>query len=154
MTEDVGQGSSDSDSSPEDGDLVPYRVLDTANRRTAGGVYLVAAGVAGGVVVATGISLMWLTAVLPLLGIALYQFVSGRPLETSDMEAIDIASNAAPFDVGHGSATLGFAGFTAKPVWQVLVFEAGTTPRHQALVTVDALTGEVAGSYSEPVDPV
>ena len=154
MTEGPGQNSSESDSSPGSGDVGPYRVLDTANRRVAGGVYLIAAGVAGGVVVTTGISVMWLTAVLPLLGIALYQFVSGRQLETSDMEAIDIASRAAPFDVGHGSATLGFIGFIAKPVWQVLVFEAGPSPRHQALVTVNALTGEVAGSYSEPVDPV
>jgi hypothetical protein len=67
------------------------------------------------------------------------------------MAAIAIASDAAPFPVGHGSATLGFTGLTAKPVWQVLVFESGAAPRHQALVTVDALTGEVTGTYSEAV---
>jgi hypothetical protein len=133
------------------GDLVPYRSLDTKNRRTAAAVYLVAAAVAATVVLATGISLMWLTAVLPLVAIATYQFIAGRRLQTSDMEAIALASDAAPFDVGHGSATLGFTGITAKPVWQVLLFEAGATPHHQALVTVDALTGEVTGTYAEPV---
>jgi hypothetical protein len=132
-------------------ELVPYRALDTTNRRVAAVVYLVAAAVAVGVVLATGIGLMWLTAVLPLVGIATFQLIGGRHLRTSDMEAIDIASEAAPFDVGHGSATLGFTGLTAKPVWQVLVFESGATPLHQALITVDALTGTVTGTYSEPV---
>jgi hypothetical protein len=133
------------------GDLVPFRSLDTKNRRTAAAVYLLAAAVAAAVVLVGGISLMWLSAVLPLVAIATYQFIAGRPLQTSDMEAIALASNAAPFDVGHGSATLGFAGIAAKPVWQVLLFEAGAEPRHQALVTVDALTGEVVGTYAEPV---
>ena len=132
-------------------ELVPFRPLDTTNRRVVAVVYLVAAGVAAGVVLATGISLMWITAVLPFLALAAFQFIGGRHLKTSDMEAIDIASKAAPFDVGHGSATLGFTGVTAKPVWQVLVFESGATPLHQALVTVDALTGEVTGTYSEAV---
>lgn len=147
---DAGKPSSSENDSAA-GDLVPFRSLDTKNRRTAAGVYLVAAAVAAAVVVATGISLMWLTAVLPLVVIATYQFIAGRRLQTSDMEAIALASNAAPFDVGHGSATLGFTGITAKPVWQVLLFEAGAAPHHQALVTVDGLTGEVMGTFAEPV---
>ena len=153
MTEAGADGPPKPEYRPDSQDLAPYRVLDTTNRRAAGVVYLVGAAVAAGVVLATGISLMWLTAVLPLVAIAVYQFVAGRHLETSDMEAIDIAFDAAPFDVGHGSATLGFTGPTAKPVWQVLVFEAGPTPGHQALVTVDALTGEVTGTYAEAVPP-
>jgi hypothetical protein len=141
-------------SSSEGTELVPHRALDTANRRAAGAVYLIGALIGAGLILATGISLMWLTAVLPLLGIAGYQFVAGRRIRTSDMEAIQIASDSAPFDVGHASATLGFTGLTAKPVWQVLAFEAGSAPRHQALVTVDALTGEVTGSFAEAVEPV
>jgi hypothetical protein len=133
---------------------VPHRVLDTANRRTAGAVYLIAAMLALGLIAATGTSLMWLTAVLPLLGIAGYQFVAGKHIRTTDMQAIQIASVAVPFDVGHASATLGFTGFMAKPVWQVLVFEAGSAPHHQALVTVDALSAEVTGSFAEAVEAV
>lgn len=154
MTGDIAGGEPHQESGAEGAVPVPHRVLDTANRRAAGAVYLIGALVAAGLIVATGISLMWLTGVLPLLGIAGYQFVAGRRIRTSDMEAIQIASDAAPFDVGHASATLGFTGLTATPVWQVLVFEAGSVPRHQALVTVNALTGEVTGSFAEVVEPV
>lgn len=141
-------------SDPPPSELTPHRLLDTANRRAAGAVYLIAALGAVGLVVSTGANVMWLTSVVPLLGIAGYQFIAGRHIRTSDMEAIQLASDAAPFVVGHASATLGFTGLTAKPVWQVLAFEAGSVPHHQALVTVDALTGEVTGSFSEAVDPV
>jgi len=154
MTGDEAKGEPNLESGSEGTRLVPHRVLDTANRRAAGAVYVVGALIGAGLILATGVSLMWLTAVLPLLGIAGYQFVAGRRIGASDMEAIQIASDAAPFDVGHASATLGFTGLTAKPVWQVLAFEAGSVPRHQALVTVDALTGEVTGSFAEAVEPV
>jgi hypothetical protein len=36
-------------------------------------------------------------------------------------------------------------------VWEVLVFESGSMPDHQALLTVDALTGDVTGTYVEAV---
>jgi hypothetical protein len=117
-------------------------------------VYLGTAVLAGVAVLFTHVNLMWLTAAIPLLVIAGYHFVAGRHLQVRDMEAIEIASREAPFDVGHASATLGFVGFTAKPVWQVLTFEAGGSPQHQALVTVDALTGRVTGVFSEAVPAV
>ncbi|GMQ93711.1 MAG: hypothetical protein BMS9Abin12_1191 [Acidimicrobiia bacterium] len=139
-----------SDSEPRE--MVPYRVVDTSNRRGAGVVYLAAAGLTAILVTTTGVSLMWLTIVLPLGLLAAYQFVSGRRMKVTDAEAIEIASAAAPFDMGHASATLGFTGFTAKPVWQVLVFESGPAPEHQALVTVDALSGTVTGTYAEAVE--
>lgn len=132
----------------------PHRLLDTANRRAAGTVYLVAGLVAVPLILVTGVDLMWVTAVVPLVAIAVYHFVAGRHLEVRDMEAIEIASTEAPFEVGHASATLGFVGLTAKPVWQVLAFEAGDTPRNQTLVTVDALTGAVTGTFTEAVIPV
>jgi hypothetical protein len=114
-------------------------------------VYFVAALVAGMLVITTDVAAMWLTAVVPLTAIGIYQLVAGQPLKISDRDAIGIASEAAPFDVGHSSATLGFTGFTAKPVWEVLVFQSGPMPDHQALLTVDALTGDVTGTYTEAV---
>lgn len=132
--------------------LIPYRSLDTANRRAAAGVYLVAAAGAAAIVVASGVEFMWITAVVPLIGVAIYQFIAGRSMQVTDMQAIEIASDTAPFEVGHGSATLGFTGVAARPIWQVLVFEAGPAPEHQALVTVDALSGDVTGTYSEEVE--
>jgi len=139
-------------SNSEPREMAPYRVVDTSNRRVAGIVYLVAAGFAAILVGRTGISLMWLTIVAPLVLLAAYQFAAGRRMKVTDAQAIGIASDAAPFDVGHASATLGFTGFAAKPVWQVLVFESGAAPKHQALVTVDALTGGVTGTYAEAVE--
>jgi hypothetical protein len=73
-------------------------------------------------------------------------------MRISDMEAIAIASDAASFDVGHASGSLGFRGPLAKPVWQVLVYGAGAAPRMQAVVAVDALSGDVRGVYEEPVE--
>lgn len=135
-------------------DLVPHRAIDTTNRRSVAVVYLGAALVAVGMILVTDVGAMWLTAVLPFLGIAVYHVVASRHIRVADMEAIQVASDAAPFEVGHGSATLGFTGLTAKPVWQVLVFESGPVPGHQSLVTVDALSGEVTGIFVEAVEPV
>lgn len=141
-----------SDPDPLNGQFGPYRALDTSDRRVAAGVYLVSAVLAGVLVVVSGVDLMWLTVVLPLLLLAGYQTVAGKSMKVGDMEAIAIGSEKAPFEVGHGSATLGFAGLMARPVWQVLVFEAGAAPHHQALITVDAHTGSVGDTYAEAVD--
>lgn len=132
----------------------PYRVLDTATRRRAGIVYIVMAAVVAAIVLVTSVSLMWLTGVVPLVVLALIQFVGGWKIKVTDMEAIAIAENATSFDAGHASGSLGFRGWLAKPVWQILVFAAGPgSPDHQAVVTVDGLSGEVLGVYEEDVEP-
>ena len=132
--------------------LAPFRPLDTAKRRRAGIVYLVMAAVAALLVIAAGVATMWVTTVIPLVGIAAYQFIGGWKLEVTDMQAIEIAGETASFPFGHGSATLGFRGPLAKPVWQVLVFADGPTPDRQALVTVDGLSGDITGIYEEAVE--
>jgi len=133
-------------------EIGPFRKLDTSDRRVAAVVYLVAAAGAAAVTSESGIDLMWLTVVLPLVVIGMYQIASGRPMAISDIESVKIASGAAPFDVGHASATLGFHGLLARPVWQVLAFESGGYPGHQALVTVDAYSGEVTGTFAQSVE--
>ena len=133
----------------------PFRVLDTATRRRAGVVYLIMAALMAGVVLIADVSLMWLTGVLPLVALAAIQFVGGWKIKVTDMEAITIASDTTSFDVGHASGSLGFRGWLAKPVWQILAFEAGPgSPEHQAVVTVDGLSGEIRGIYEEAVEPV
>jgi hypothetical protein len=129
----------------------PFRILDTAKRRRAGVVYIVMAGLAAVITVATQIQLLWLTAVLVLLMLAAFQFLGGWKMQVADMDAIERASEHVSFKVGHGSATLGYRGFRARPVWEVLVFGDGPAPRFQALVTIDAVSGEVTGTYEEPV---
>jgi len=131
--------------------VVPFRVLDTATRRRAGVVYLVVAVLAVMLIFVTRLSAMWLTVVLPLVVLAVLQYAGGWRLRVTDMQAIAVASEHASFAVGHAAGTLGFHGVLAKPVWQVLVYAAGPTPDHQAIVTVDGLTGDVLASHEEAV---
>jgi hypothetical protein len=121
-------------------------------RRRAGAVYLVMALAAGGLVMASGVDLMWLTAVVPIAAIGVLHILTAWRMPISDMDAIERAKAATSFEVGHGSATLGYRGPLAKPVWQVLVFSNTPSPDHQALVTVDAATGEITGRYEESVE--
>ena len=132
-------------------DVRPFRVLDTRRRRQAAIVYGAMAALAAVLTVATGVSAMWFTAVGVLLVLAAAQVVGAWRMPITDLAAIDIAADAASFDVGHGSATLGYRGILAQPVWQVLVFADTPSPDHQALVTIDAMTGEVTGTYEETV---
>ena len=132
-------------------DVRPFRVLDTRRRRKAAIVYLAMAGVAALLILGSGVSAMWLTAVAVLLALAAIQVVGAWSMPVTDLRAIEIAADAASFDVGHGSATLGYRGILAKPVWQVLVFADTPSPDHQALITVDAMNGEITGSYEEAV---
>ncbi len=113
--------------------------------------YLGAAAAGAAVTRAAGVSLMWLTAVAPLVALAVYQALGAWKLNVSDMDAIATASQHVSFPVGHGSATLGFRGFRARPMWQVLLFGAGSAPREQALVTIDAVSGDATGVFEEPV---
>ena len=129
----------------------PYRTLDTRRRARAAIVYLVMAALGAAIVLASDVQLMWLTAVVPLLALAGYELAGAWRMNVSDMDAIEIAGRAASFDFGHGSATLGYRGVLAKPVWQVLVFSDTPSPDRQALVTVDAIDGEVTGLYEEDV---
>jgi len=115
-------------------------------------VYLAIAVICAALILASDTRLMWLTAALPIVAAAGIQFAGSWKMQITDMRAIDIASSAASFPVGHGSATLGYRGFLAKPVWQVLVYADTPSPDHQALVTVDAMSGDVTGRYEEAVD--
>jgi hypothetical protein len=128
----------------------PYAVPDPARRRRAGVVYLLGAvvvliGVALGL--PTGMGLM--AAGLVLIG--LYHFAAGWHLEVREEAALDAANRAIGFPVGHASANLGFYGWRARPIWNVLVFSAEDPPTERGLVRVDGITGEVVEQYAEPV---
>lgn len=129
----------------------PFRVLDTRKRRSAAVVYLIGAALAGLVAVGVSLPMVWATTVAPLVGLALCQVVCAWNMGVKDADAIRIASGVVTFPVGHASATLGYRGWLARPVWQVLVFADGAAPDKQGLVTVDAIDGDVTGTFEESV---
>lgn len=138
---------------PEDLDATqrePYTIPSTRRRKTAAIVYLSAAAlVAGGVAAGMPAGMLALAAMLVLL--AGWHAASAWRIEILDPEALDIANRATDFPVGHASAAVGFDGWRARPVWNVLVFSADEPPSRRGLVRVDAVTGDVIETYVEDV---
>ncbi len=130
---------------PEDLDssvLGPYTVPNLTRRRRAGlyylgGAILLALGVVAGL--PTG---MWLM-VAVLSAIGLYHLAAAFDLRVADTEALSIANQQTDFPVGHASAAVGFEGWRARPIWNVLVFSADEPPSRRGLVRLDAVSGEV-----------
>ncbi len=138
---------------PEDLDSTvvgPYAVPSPERRRRAGYVYLAAAALAALAAAAGWGRGLWLAAGA-LAVIAAYHLVAAWPLTVREGRALEIASRTVEFAVGHASAAVGFTGWRARPVWNVLVFSADEPPTQQGLVRVDALTGEVVEWYAEQV---
>lgn len=130
---------------------VEYFVPDTAQRRQAAYVYILAAAVgAGAALSGLGTGFWALTA--GALVIAVYHLVSGTTLEVRERRALEVANQATTFAVGHASATVGFEGWLARPVWNVLLFSADDPPTERALVRVDGSNGEVIDTYIEAID--
>ena len=140
---------------PEDlnaNEVGEYTLPDTRRRRTAGLVYLGAAVVCAGAGWA-GIGVgMWVLAGV-LVAIAAYHRLAGVGLVIREGRALDLANASAGFPVGHASASLGFVGLMARPVWNVLVFSADEPPTQRGLVRVSALDGEVVEQYVEAIQP-
>ena len=51
-------------------------------------------------------------------------------------------------------STVGFDGWRARPVWNVLVFDAADPPSRRGLVRVDAGSGEIVETYTEEIAAV
>jgi len=121
----------------------PYVFASPVRRRNAAFIY------GGGALVAVvGASSglpngMWFLAG-GLAILAVHHIKSSHPLLVSDSEALAIAARHVDAAVGHTSASLRFEGIFAKPVWNVLVYDAASPPIQRALVQVDAQTGELA----------
>ena len=132
--------------------LGPYQVPDPARRRRAGLVYFGGAAVTA-LSIAAGLPPgMWvMVGILILIGA--YHIAAGKHLEISDTVALTAANRSTEFAVGHASAVLGFEGFLAKPVWNVLVFSADEPPSQRGLVRVDGGDGEVLETYKEDIPP-
>lgn len=136
----------------DSGVVGPYAIPDTARRRRAGMVYVVAAAITALLIPLTGLpELMWFTAVGAFLVIGLYHLIAGWRLRVREGAALEIANRATDFPVGHASTALGFVGWRSRPVWNVLVFSSDDPPSQRGLVEVDGIDGTVKGTYIEPV---
>lgn len=136
-----------------DANLVgPYQVPDPARRKRAGLVYLAGAAITAGGIAAGLPDGMWvMAAIMALIGV--YHLAAGLHLAITDAEALTAANRATEFAVGHASAVLGFEGFLARPVWNVLVFSADEPPTRRGLVRVDGGNGAILETYTEDVSP-
>ncbi|MDX1690212.1 MAG: hypothetical protein R3290_04215 [Acidimicrobiia bacterium] len=136
---------------PEDLDssiVGPYTFPSLTRRRNAGWILLVGAVLAAlGATVGPAIGL-WATSA-GLVVLAAWHFAAAWPLEVSDARALEVANRETDFPVGHASAAVGFDGWRAKPIWNVLVFSADDPPSQRGLVRIDAVDGHVVETYVE-----
>ena len=128
-----------------------YGVPDTNRRRKAGVGYLVAAAMAA-IAAAFGVSGGWWALAVAFVGIAAYHAAAGVGLAVREGEALELANAATDFAVGHASAALGFDGFLARPVWNVLVFSADEPPTRRGLVRVSGRDGSIVEQYTEKIE--
>lgn len=126
----------------------PYTVPSTRRRRntaviSALGAALVAAAVAAGLPA----GMLVVAAVMAVA--AAWSWLAAWPLSVTAEEALGEANRITEFPVGHASAQVGFDGWRARPVWNVLVFSADDPPSRRGLVRVDAVAGGVIETYVE-----
>lgn len=131
---------------PEDLDATqhePYTIPSTRRRLRSSVVYAIAAVLAlvGGLY---AIALVFVAA-------AAWHAVAAWPINVLDPEALETATREVGFPVGHASAVVGFDGFRARPIWNVLVFSADEPPSQRGLVRVDAVDGHTVESFVEHI---
>lgn len=125
-----------------------YRFPSPERRSRAAIVYAVAALGAGLSALAGLPAGMWWVAV-GFLSVAGFHVLAAWRTKLDEKDAFTTAASSLSFGVGHGSAALRFEGLLAKPVWNVLVYDAGRAPTKRALVRVDAVSGQVIDTVEE-----
>ena len=143
----------DAEGVPDDldsGALGPYTVPSPRRRARASIVYVVGALLAAVAAIAGWHGGFWVVAGA-FLAIAGIHLLTAWNLEVADRQALDTANRAVEFGVGHASAAVGFDGWRARPVWNVLVFSADDPPTERGLVRVDGITGDVIETYTEAI---
>ncbi|HSM02435.1 MAG TPA: hypothetical protein VK960_08380 [Acidimicrobiia bacterium] len=127
----------------------PYSIPSTRRRNVAAAIYAVGAVVAGTGAVFAYTGLAFVAGLLALL--ALWHRAAAWRIEVLDPQALEIANREVPLAVGHASAAVGFDGWRARPIWNVLVFSADEPPSQRGLIRVDAVDGKVVGTYVEQI---
>lgn len=126
-----------------------YRFPSPERRSQAAWIYALAGLLtAASVPIGLPAGMLWVAAGFGL--VAGFHVLAAWRSRLDEREAFDAAAGAVDFGVGHGSAALRFEGVLAKPVWNVLLYDAGRAPTRRALVRVDAVTGGIVDSVEEP----
>jgi hypothetical protein len=81
--------------------------------------------------------------------VAVYHLAAAWPLQLDETAALAASAANVGFPVGHASAQLAWRGVRSRPVWRVLLYSADEPPTKRGLVELDAVDGEVLGSYTE-----
>jgi hypothetical protein len=139
------------DQLPEELDITiarPYKVPDNRKRRTAAWCYVAVAAACGAGAAGSGNGGLLAAAILLAL-VALYHFAAAWPLTLDETGALAASAAATGFPVGHASAQLAWRGLRSRPVWRVLLYSADEPPSKRGLVELDAVDGEILGSYTE-----
>jgi hypothetical protein len=140
-----------SDELPEELDITvarPYKVPDNRKRRIAAGCYAATAAVCAAGAAGSGNGGLLAAAVF-LAVVAVYNVVAAWPLHLDETGALAASASAAGFPVGHASAQLAWRGLRSRPVWRVLLYSADEPPSKRGLVELDAVDGEILGTYTE-----
>ncbi len=85
--------------------------------------------------------------VLVLVG--LYHWQSGWDLSFDEEHALQAATRAVGFAVGHASAQLGWRGLRSRPTWRLLLYSNESIPEKRGLVLVDGINGEIIDQFVE-----
>ena len=136
---------------PEELDITvarPYKVPDNRKRRIAAACYVATAAVCAAGAISSGNGGLLAAAVFLVL-VAGYHVAAAWPLALDETGALAASAAAAGFPVGHASAQLAWRGLRSRPVWRVLLYSADEPPSKRGLVELDAVNGEILGSYTE-----
>ncbi|HYT39958.1 MAG TPA: hypothetical protein VEN99_10630 [Acidimicrobiia bacterium] len=139
------------DELPEELDITlarPYQVPDNSKRKIAAACYVVAAAACAAGTAVSGNGGLLAAAVFLALAAA-YHLAAAWPLKLDETSALAASAAAAGFPVGHASAQLAWRGLRSRPVWRVLLYSADEPPSKRGLVELDAVDGEILGSYTE-----
>lgn len=125
-----------------------YRFPDNSRRRIPGGMYMALAVVCVVVYLVVGdesalVNDGYLLAAVILGVVGVYSLTSGWRMTVDEKDALERATRAVGFAVGHASAQQVWRGVRSRPTWRMFCYSAEDPPVRRGLVLIDAIDGRV-----------
>lgn len=125
-----------------------YKFPDNSRRRIPGYMYLVLSTICVVVYVAAHgdtplVNDGYLLAALILGIVGLYSLLSGWRMSVDEKDALERATRAVGFAVGHASAQQVWRGLRSRPTWRMFCYSSEDPPARRGLVLIDAVDGRV-----------